>query len=281
MPKYPEVGNFLISWLISYSHVTKVEILTIDEHINSYQPRKETKEQAERDQEPIPVVYIPRKPHKNGLLTYFANSYLNTPQQPDKNLPIILDMIPHLRVGDSSAVQAAETILKRLIYFLLFQLIIIRWFISDMPKPHVVLDAGFSSFSMLNFFKQYQWPITMSVAKSMEPYLWRLLSHKIPPDYWQAAYSDTVGVASLHKIIDPNGKLVAQQVVSNAIKPTSLLKPPELSAVEENPSNRSIQGDVNSISVVGSGKILSFQPCVIILSFNYFQRKFPIIHNKN
>lgn len=41
-----------------------------DEQVVGYQPSAKTKNKAEQAGHPIPVVYIPRKPHPNGLLFY-------------------------------------------------------------------------------------------------------------------------------------------------------------------------------------------------------------------
>jgi hypothetical protein len=48
-----------------------------DEGLFPYQPAKETKAKAEALGEPIPTMYIPRKPHPNGLLVYMVSSENN------------------------------------------------------------------------------------------------------------------------------------------------------------------------------------------------------------
>jgi len=44
-----------------------------------YQPSHEMKEKAVINGEPIPVIYIPRKPHPNGLLAYISATFLPHP----------------------------------------------------------------------------------------------------------------------------------------------------------------------------------------------------------
>jgi hypothetical protein len=46
--------------------VSGVQLVVIDEFVMAYQPRKEVKAATEIKGEPIPVVFIPRKPHPNG-----------------------------------------------------------------------------------------------------------------------------------------------------------------------------------------------------------------------
>ena len=50
--------------------------------------------------EPIPVVYIKRKPHPNGLEVFLLSSYINHPTEEGHKYPYIVDCLPHLQVGD-------------------------------------------------------------------------------------------------------------------------------------------------------------------------------------
>jgi glycine cleavage system protein P-like pyridoxal-binding family len=49
--------------------------VAIDESLYEYQPARSTQKIFEEMRDPIPLVYIPRKPHKNGLLNYQVNVY--------------------------------------------------------------------------------------------------------------------------------------------------------------------------------------------------------------
>lgn len=53
-----------------------MEVITFDEQVVGYQPAPETKKKAEAMGYPIPVVFIPRKPHPNGLLFYIVRLLL-------------------------------------------------------------------------------------------------------------------------------------------------------------------------------------------------------------
>ena len=81
--------------------------------MNDYQPKHATKQKAEQNGEPIPVVYILRKPHPNGLLEYLLVTYVNHPKKRNKKLPYILDIIPHVKAGDSSPTEAVKEFMKR------------------------------------------------------------------------------------------------------------------------------------------------------------------------
>jgi hypothetical protein len=74
--------------------------------MNDYQPSAPVKTRNDSKQEPIPVVFIPRKPHPNGLLVYLLASFINHPVRPDSKVPFILDILPHLKVGDAAPVDA-------------------------------------------------------------------------------------------------------------------------------------------------------------------------------
>lgn len=85
----------------------------MDESILAYQPRKETKMKANVEQCPIPVVYIPRKPHKNGFLIYQAVTYVTHPLKPTSKLPFIVDMFPHFTPGDITPISSIEKMINK------------------------------------------------------------------------------------------------------------------------------------------------------------------------
>ena len=74
----------------------------------AYEPSSDVKSKNEDSGEPIPVVYIKRKPHSNGLEIFMACSYLKHSVKSDKKIPFIVDMLPHLQVGDYSSVKAIQ-----------------------------------------------------------------------------------------------------------------------------------------------------------------------------
>lgn len=93
--------------------ISEVSIIAIDEAVLAYEPSSDVKSKNEDFGEPIPVVYIKRKPHPNGLEIFMACSYLKHPVKSDKKIPFIVDMLPHLQVGDYSPVKAAQTFISR------------------------------------------------------------------------------------------------------------------------------------------------------------------------
>jgi hypothetical protein len=58
------------------SFIKNVSLVTVDETLVAYQPSPKKKQQAESLGEPIPVIYIPRKPHPNGLEAFLLVSYV-------------------------------------------------------------------------------------------------------------------------------------------------------------------------------------------------------------
>lgn len=78
------LGNAYIDGYSLFSNVEEVSVVAIDESMCEYQPSKDTKEKAAEKGEPIPVVYIPRKPHPNGLLIYSAAGGVQAPYKQNK-----------------------------------------------------------------------------------------------------------------------------------------------------------------------------------------------------
>ena len=86
--------------------------MTIDESLISYQPKPKVKLLAEQSGEGIPVVYIPRKPHPNGLLLYLSCSWISHPIY-DSKLPFIIDLIPYLKFNDINPTKVVEIVIER------------------------------------------------------------------------------------------------------------------------------------------------------------------------
>ena len=129
-------------------HVVSVTLVAVDETVIEYQPGQSAKKQAEERGTPIPVVFIPRKPHPNGLLLYQAVTMVDSPIN-NGTLPFILDIIPHLKQGDS--VPASS-----------FQLIMNRW--NNNEKPHFLADAAFGSLDMLQIVSNWGGKATFSCS---------------------------------------------------------------------------------------------------------------------
>jgi hypothetical protein len=94
------------------SFVSGVQLLVIDEFVMAYQPRKKVKIAAEIQGEPISVVFIPRKPHPNGLEIFLATTPVDHPSSTQEHLPFILDIIPHLKYGDNAPTDIVRSFMK-------------------------------------------------------------------------------------------------------------------------------------------------------------------------
>ncbi len=113
----------------SWSNAIKPgSIICFDEALWDFRPNKNTKEEAEKRKDPIPVVFIPRKPHPNGLLCYFMGMKMfNT------NLPYVFDLEPHISFPQVPPQQALRNCIERWQY----------------PyKPHIVADSAFGSLNL-------------------------------------------------------------------------------------------------------------------------------------
>lgn len=197
-----------------FNTVSNVSTVTIDEHINGYQPSHKTKEKAVERGEPIPVVYIPRKPHPNGLLIYLMCSYVDHPQQNNKRLPFVIDIEPHLKVGDVSPEQTVRTFMNRYIFYSYCEHLYCYRYPGHWVKPHIVGDSAFGSFNMIQEIENWGGLGTLAISRTESPWLWNTLDQNLSPNHWRAAKKNSI-VSSLHVIVDDNDKMVTQQIVSN------------------------------------------------------------------
>lgn len=99
--------------LDNFRFVSDISLITIDETLIDYLPSANAKKKAEERGEPIPKIYIPRKPHKNGLEVFLACSFLDHPATNNSVLPFIIDLIPHLQVGDSAPQSVVLQVMRR------------------------------------------------------------------------------------------------------------------------------------------------------------------------
>jgi len=104
-------------------------IMIIDESLYAYKPKNTTIAKIENT-EPIPVVYIPRKPHPNGLLNFlFATKSSNT------GLPYVIDFQPHLTHPQLTPSE-------------IVRLFVARWTYSH--SPIIVGDSKIIGFKLVN-----------------------------------------------------------------------------------------------------------------------------------
>jgi hypothetical protein len=92
-PTNQEFDVLLKEWVSqSKVHWVPGTNVSVDESIYAYDVRQETKKKFEQKKDPIPVHYIPRKPHKKGLL-----SWTLAVKSAHTNKPYVLDILPHYR----------------------------------------------------------------------------------------------------------------------------------------------------------------------------------------
>jgi hypothetical protein len=162
-------------------HIENVSLITIDESVIGYQPSARVKRVAEASGEPIPVVFIPRKPHPNGLLLYQAVTYVASPISRTQVLPYIVDILPHLEQGDYSPAGAFVAFLS-------------RW--SKPTRPHFVADAAFGSLELVKKISEWGGKATLSFNINNNTWLWNCLTFSLPPGHWRAAIHELGCISS-------------------------------------------------------------------------------------
>jgi hypothetical protein len=115
--------------------VSPGSIVTFDETIFEFQPGSKSKEDAEKNRDPIPVVFIPSKPHPNGLLCYFFGVRMQ-----NTLLPYMFDLEPHISFPQVSPQGALLNCINRWIYHY---------------KSHIVADSAFGSLNVTNVIKDW------------------------------------------------------------------------------------------------------------------------------
>jgi len=177
-----------------------VRVLAIDEMVIGYAPRKETQLDAEKEGEPIPTVYVPRKPHPNGLECFLACTYVENPGNAAQ-VPYVCSIVPHLKANDYTSIGAAEKI--------------VRGWPEALGKPHYFADAAFGNIRLVSETAGTGSEMTASVSANHLGVLWRALSCSLPTGCWRAAVNRSQRlVASVHCGVDGDGHRTYQNVLS-------------------------------------------------------------------
>lgn len=164
--------------------VHNVAIVTVDETVVGYRPSHASREKARLTGHAIPLVYIKRKPHPNGLEIFLGCTYVKT-QFTRKGLPFVVSFVPHLVTSGHSCGDIAREMID-------------TWD-GDIGQPHWVLDAAFGSDDLVDYAKERGYRMTVSVSQGRIPTLWQSLSRSLPTDHWRAAVNTRTGmVASVH-----------------------------------------------------------------------------------
>jgi hypothetical protein len=144
-------------------------IVTFDETIFEFQPSRKVKEEAEKNRDAIPVVFMKGKPHPNGLLCYFFGTKMT-----NTKLPYMFDLQPHISIPQI-APQAA--LIKS----------IDRW--DYHYKSHIVADSAFGSIKVTDHILEWGGVSTLSINRKVETDIWDLLQWNTMQDQCRALYN--------------------------------------------------------------------------------------------
>ena len=173
----------------------------------------------------IPVVFIPRKPHPNGFVIYIVAAFIINPLYSSKKresnpswadagkdkmfrnsfLPIIVDFMPHLVVGDISPFEAMRKLMK-------------NWSFEGM-KPHIVTDSVFGSFPLMEevVANGFTWKTALGTDSAIE--LGQVLSYNLAAGRWRCGVKEDLVInCSMKKTKSEtfSHKVVLQRLQSGA-----------------------------------------------------------------
>lgn len=154
-------------------------IVAHDETVFSYQPAKNTKKAAEEGLDPIPLVFIPRKPHPNGLL-----SYLTCGRSGQTDLVYVLRIQPFYKHPQFSARDSLRTTIETWPYDTI---------------PHFVCDAAFGHEEIFQLPKPFM--ATFSMSTNVLPDVWNVLKYGLQLNHWRAIMRNSV-IASVFAATD-------------------------------------------------------------------------------
>lgn len=158
-------------------------------------------------------VYIPRKPHPNGLLSYGLSGYTAV-----MKLPMLLDMEPWVPSNKLTARESAEALVDR------FRIA------HPHLQPHIVMDSLFGSFSDVRKYYAKGVLVTMSMAQKPKSWLWDMLGWRCPLNSGRASLlpldeNNHYFLASLYHTRTESDKIVDIRTVTSAFS----FEPPEAS----------------------------------------------------
>jgi len=215
------------------SQIEQVHIATIDESVIAYHPSRKIKEEAEARGEPIPVVFIPRKPHPNGLENFLLTTNVFNPLNPSKSLYFTLSIFPHLHSHD-----VASEALKFLIN---------SW-PSSHALPHVIGDAAFGTLENINLITQKNGLVTFSITPNFMDWFWDVLSYSVPPSHWRAAVNQNGLIGSIHSI-NPKDEGNSKKDHYQRILTTGFSTQTNSQATSQQPSNQATHQQQNKIPI--------------------------------
>jgi hypothetical protein len=115
-------------------------------------------------------VFIPRKPHPNGQMSY-GLAYKSVEQE----MPCLIEFEPYIKGNKVSARGAARKLVSR--------------FVEDHLElaPQFVMDAAFGSFSEIEYYRDIGAYITYSMNSRKNKWLWDLLLFDCPVNFGRCA----------------------------------------------------------------------------------------------
>lgn len=149
-------------------------------------------------------VFIPRKPHPNGLLSYGLSGYTAV-----MKLPMLLDVEPWVPLNKFSGRESGARLINR--------------FSKAFPalRPHIIMDSLFGSFSDLEDYYSKGVFVTMSMTEKPNQWLWDLLVWKCPLNSGRAALMPLEGtedhyLASSYHVESDSGKMIDIRTITSA-----------------------------------------------------------------
>ena len=226
--------NFRKYWILAdYAAVS------VDELLDAYRVTPMVKRRATEKREPIPTVYIPRKPHKNGFLFYIAcakNSMMVNRVGCHSN-PYILSMLVHSSFPQPTARQALLRFVDSIS--------------GSGVKLTIYADAAFGSENMLKKLSDKGHIATMSMSHNQSEVVWNLLERKTLGDHWNACKNVHGTILSYYNGISTSEKahqcLITSQFVEKRIQRSFIRTPPSV-VTTNNPTSNNIVTTTSSSS---------------------------------
>lgn len=139
-------------------------VVSHDETVFAYQPAKRTKKVAEDALDPIPLVYIPRKPHPNGLL-----SYMTCGKSGQTGLVYVLKIQSFFKHPQLSARESLRNAIE-------------SW--QHSTTPHFICDAAFGHEEIFKLQKPFFATFSMSI--NILSTVWNVLKFGLQLNHWRA-----------------------------------------------------------------------------------------------
>lgn len=195
----------------AYATIVPSTIVAIDEALYAYYATADIRKIFEEAGDPIPQVYIERKPRKNGFLNYLLAVSFPNPTSPNQVLPFVLDMHPYLN-------QPAPK------HYDVVRIFMHQWRYEH--KPHFVMDNAFGSFELMDEIVKWGGSGTVSIPMHIEETLWKLMGMNLAQNQWRAAQHTSGMIITSSKIqtsssSEATTKLVQKNLLATGYRSTT------------------------------------------------------------